>query len=104
VDDPNLKRWDSQVIQDLLAQYGIDGSRKPDMKELPFVQIDEFYPMNAAQHNSFNYYVREFYIKALALTCQGALDRCDIARPAQGITMETAFLKAKSIFRSDFGR
>ena len=91
-----LKRWDSQVIQDLLAQYGIDGSRKPDMKELPFVQIDEFYPMNAAQHNSFNYYVREFYIKGFGLDPAKALliDATSLGLP-KGITMETAFPKGE---------
>ena len=34
-------------IQTLLEEFGIDGARKPDMRSLSFVQIDEFYPMDA---------------------------------------------------------
>jgi glucosamine-6-phosphate deaminase len=87
-----LKRWDTKVIQDILAEYGIDGSRKPDMKALSFVQIDEFYPVNASQHNSFNYYVREFYIKGFGLDPARALliDATSLGLP-RGVAMKTAF-------------
>ena len=34
--------------------------------KLRFVQIDEFYPISPQQHNSFHYYVNEYYIKGKA--------------------------------------
>ena len=57
-----LARWDTKEIQSLLGDYGIKSAKRPDMKSLSFVQIDEFYPMDSQQHNSFNHYVRNFYI------------------------------------------
>jgi len=68
-----LEHWDTKEIQSILHEYGIDGSKRPDMKSLFFVQIDEFYPMDAQQHNSFNYYVHEFYIKGFGLSPEKAM-------------------------------
>ncbi len=68
-----LARWDSSEIQSLLGEYGISASKRPDMKSLSFVQIDEFYPMDSHQHNSFNHYVRNFYIKDFGLSPEKAL-------------------------------
>ncbi len=68
-----LEQWNTPEIQKLLAEYGIDGKRKPDMKSLTFVQIDEFYPMNAQHQNSFHYYVSEYYIKGFGLDPHKAL-------------------------------
>src|SRR5437868_15340653 len=42
-----LLHWNTEEITRLLGEYGIDASRPPDMKSLPFVQIDEFYPMDS---------------------------------------------------------
>ncbi|MBI3766151.1 MAG: glucosamine-6-phosphate deaminase, partial [Ignavibacteriales bacterium] len=68
-----IERWETKEIQSLLEGYGIEGSKRPDVKSLSFVQIDEFYPMNAQQHNSFYYYVNEFYIKRFGLVREQAL-------------------------------
>ena len=68
-----LERWETKETQSLLEAGGIDTSRPPDMKSLHFVQIDEFYPMDASQHNSFHYYVSEFYIKGFGLSAENAL-------------------------------
>ena len=68
-----LARWDSKEIQSLLGEYNIATSKRPDMKSLSFVQIDEFYPMDSQQHNSFNHYVRNFYIKEFGLDREKAL-------------------------------
>jgi glucosamine-6-phosphate deaminase len=46
---------------------------KPDLRGLSFVQIDDFYPINPRQHNSFYHYVNEFYIKGLGLDPAKAL-------------------------------
>jgi len=47
--------------------------KKPSLKDLHFVQIDEFYPINPKQHNSFFDYVINFYIKAFDLDPAKAL-------------------------------
>jgi glucosamine-6-phosphate deaminase len=68
-----IERWETKEIQSMLHEYGIEGSRRPDMKSLSFVQIDEFYPMDSQQHNSFNYYVRKYYIDGFGLSPEKAL-------------------------------
>jgi glucosamine-6-phosphate deaminase len=62
-----LERWDTAGIRTLLGQYGLDVSRRPAMESLSFVQIDEFYPMDAQQLNSFHWYVNEFYLRGFGL-------------------------------------
>jgi len=62
-----LKGWNKREIQSELKDSGIDPSVKPDMKSLHFVQIDEFYPINSAQENSFSYYVKKYYLKGFGL-------------------------------------
>jgi glucosamine-6-phosphate deaminase len=68
-----INRWNKKDIEAMLEGYGIEASHQPDMKSLSFVQIDEFYPMDAKQHNSFNHYVREYYIKGFGLSPEKAL-------------------------------
>ena len=85
-------RWETKEIQKLLEGSGIDHSVKPDMKSLSFVQIDEFYPMDASQQNSFHWYVNEFYIKGFGLTPSKALliNATSLGLPA-GRTMHEVF-------------
>jgi len=68
-----LTNWDQLEIRDILEQAGVDPSKRPDMAGLHFVQIDEFYPMNSAQHNSFIHYVKKFYIEGFGLDPEKAL-------------------------------
>ncbi len=68
-----LQRWETEEIQELLGAYGIPPNHRPEMRDLTFVQIDEFYPMNAEQQNSFYYYVNEFYIEGFGLDRAKAL-------------------------------
>jgi len=56
----------------MLHDYGIANAKRPQMKDLSFVQIDEFYPMDSQQHNSFNYYVKKYYIDGFGLTPERA--------------------------------
>lgn len=58
-----LDNWDESDVKKELKNWGIDIKHKPDMKNYWFVQMDEFYPMNPNRINSFNYYIRNFYIK-----------------------------------------
>lgn len=62
-----LENWEEKTVQHELEEKGLDTSRKPDIKSLHFVQIDEFYPINPLQHNSFYYYVNKYYISGFGL-------------------------------------
>ncbi len=68
-----LKNWDEANLKKELKNFGIDTSIKPDMHSLHFVQIDEFYPIDSFQHNSFYYYVQRFYIENFGLDQKKAL-------------------------------
>jgi glucosamine-6-phosphate deaminase len=87
-----LERWESPEIKKLLEKEGIESSRRPDMKSLSFVQIDEFYPMDARQQNSFHFYVNEFYIEGFGLDPAKALliDATHLGLPP-GRTMQDVF-------------
>jgi len=68
-----LNMWNTDEIRRELAENGIDPARRPDMKGLHFVQIDEFYPIHSSQHNSFFYYVNKYYINGFGLDPHKAL-------------------------------
>ena len=68
-----LNHWNTSSTQKLLEDHGVDPARKPDMKSFHFIQIDEFYPINTKQHNSFFYYVNKFYIDGFGLDPKKAL-------------------------------
>ncbi|HOL66961.1 MAG TPA: glucosamine-6-phosphate deaminase, partial [bacterium] len=61
-----LNFWSEKEIQQELRDWGLK-SQKPEMGSYTFVQIDEFYPMNPAQENSFAYYLRCFYFGQFGL-------------------------------------
>lgn len=63
----HLNKWNKSESQKLREENGLYLSKKPSLKELKFVQIDEFYPINPKQHNSFYDYVSNFYIKGFEL-------------------------------------
>lgn len=68
-----LGTWTTAETQNLLSSYGIARSGRPEMSSLHFVQIDEFYPIDARQHNSFHYYVNDFYLSTFGLDPKKAL-------------------------------
>jgi glucosamine-6-phosphate deaminase len=68
-----LRNWDQIEVQKELDESGINPGIKPDVRSLVFVQIDEFYPINPFQHNSFYYYVNKYYINGFGLDPQKAL-------------------------------
>ncbi len=43
------------------------------MRDYWFVQIDEFYPIDPRRENSFNHYIRQFYIKDFGMNPRNAL-------------------------------
>jgi glucosamine-6-phosphate deaminase len=50
-----------------------DWPSPPSLAGLTFVQMDDFYPIDPDQQNSFNWYVNEYYIKGLGLDPAKAL-------------------------------
>jgi glucosamine-6-phosphate deaminase len=68
-----LSRWTEPETRALLEEAGIDPEVRPDMHSLHFVQIDEFYPIDPEQHNSFFYYTNKYYIEGLGLDPAKAL-------------------------------
>jgi glucosamine-6-phosphate deaminase len=68
-----LTEWNKQDIRKLMDENGLLLNKKPSLKGLHFVQIDEFYPINPKQHNSFYDYVHNYYIKGFNLDPQKAL-------------------------------
>lgn len=68
-----LSSWNVKKTQKLLEEGGVNPAKKPDMKSFHLIQIDEFYPINSTQHNSFYYYVNKFYIRGLGLDPEKAL-------------------------------
>jgi glucosamine-6-phosphate deaminase len=68
-----LKNWEKKEVKEELLKVNIDSSLKPKMDGLRFVQIDEFYPIDVAQHNSFYYYIQKFYFRNLGFDPKKAL-------------------------------
>ncbi len=68
-----LSHWNDVKAQSLMQENGLVLTRKPETKDLRFVQIDEFYPINPEQKNSFYNYVMEYYIKGFNLDRERAL-------------------------------
>lgn len=87
-----LRTWTRKETAAALADLGLDTTRKPDLAGLRFVQIDEFYPIDTKQHNSFYYYVHKYYIKGFGLSRARALliDPLHIGLP-KGTTLTDVF-------------
>ena len=68
-----LSGWNSADGISELEYWGVDPSMKPEMRGLQFVQIDEFYPINPAHHNSFHYYVNKYYLEGFGIGRDRAL-------------------------------
>jgi glucosamine-6-phosphate deaminase len=103
-----LEHWETPEIHRTLEEAGIDPAKKPDMAGLHFVQIDEFYPINSAQHNSFTHYVKHFYLQGFCLdparallidTCRigmGTCEKLDDIWPAHRVDLTLRYRHATS--------
>lgn len=87
-----LKNWDRPETRATLEEMGLHAETKPNLSGLRFIQIDEFYPIDTNQHNSFYYYVNKFYIKGFGLDPARAMliDPNEIGIP-QGQRLDTVF-------------
>lgn len=87
-----LKNWDKKEIKEELKKVGIESTTKPKMDSLRFVQIDEFYPIDVAQHNSFYYYIQKFYFRNLGLDPKKALFmNVNEIGTAEGLPLDVVF-------------
>ncbi len=68
-----LNEWKKPETRKLMEDNGFIPGKKPSLRGLHFVQIDEFYPINPNQHNSFYNYVYNYYIKGFDLDINKAL-------------------------------
>ncbi|TDQ15133.1 glucosamine-6-phosphate deaminase [Algoriphagus boseongensis] len=68
-----LENWDSKKGKEIREKYGLGTTKKPVLKDLTFVQIDEFYPISSKQHNSFFDYVNKFYLQGFGLSKEKAI-------------------------------
>jgi glucosamine-6-phosphate deaminase len=62
-----INGWDTKENRSLMEKNGLSVNKKPSLRGLHFVQIDEFYPIDPKQHNSFYDYVKNYYIKGFNL-------------------------------------
>jgi glucosamine-6-phosphate deaminase len=68
-----LSGWSKAENRGLMEKNGLHLSKKPSLGGLHFVQIDEFYPIDPRQHNSFSDYVKNYYIEGFGLDPARAL-------------------------------
>ena len=68
-----LKNWDKKEVRDLRLKYNLKFENKPNLTKLTFVQMDDFYPMNSNQENSFSYYVKKYYLDGFGIPIDNAL-------------------------------
>lgn len=68
-----LDNWSNKKGKDILEKYGLAGVKKPDLSELSFVQMGEFFPIDPNQHNSLYRNAIQQYIDAFGLNKEKAL-------------------------------
>ena len=68
-----LNNWNKQDVKSIRSEYGFKSRKKPDLSKLKFVQIDEFYPLEPSQHNSFSNYVNKYYLEGFNIPKDNAL-------------------------------
>ncbi len=91
-----LQGWEEKNIRQELEHGGIDAGQRPDMRSLHFVQIDEFYPIDPSQHNSFYYYVEKYYLGGFHLDKDKTLlINCNEIGLPPGLSLEDVWPKGE---------
>jgi glucosamine-6-phosphate deaminase len=84
--------WNTGEVQKELESSGIDPGRPLDFRGLTFVQIDEFYPINPRHHNSFYYYVNNYYLEGFGIPRNRALlINCEDIGIPRGMSLESVW-------------
>jgi glucosamine-6-phosphate deaminase len=87
-----LEYWDTDKVREVRFSNGLELEERPDLSGLHFVQIDEFYPIDPRQKNSFYSYVNQYYIDGFGLDPDKAiLINADQIELADGLPFETVF-------------
>ena len=68
-----LDNWENRQGKELLEKYGLKGAKKPDLSNLQFVQMGDFYPISSAQHNSLYNFAIVNYIEGFGLKMENSL-------------------------------
>ena len=68
-----LSNWGKHEVEKICTENGLDTRSKPKIHNLKFVQIDEFFPIDPLQHNSFHYFAQKFYIEGFGINLRNAL-------------------------------
>ncbi len=68
-----LDNWNNKKGKEILEKYGLEYLKKPELKELQFVQMGDFYPISSSQHNSLYNYAEKYYIEGFGLNRKKAL-------------------------------
>jgi glucosamine-6-phosphate deaminase len=85
-----VSHWGERDTREEIERLGLDPARKPDLRGLQFVQIDEFYPINPLHQNSFYSYVQKYYVDGFGLDPErGLFIRCDQIGIPDGHTLES---------------
>ncbi len=58
-----LDNWNNKQGRELLEKYNLKLKEKPNLSELQFVQMGDFYPIAAEQHNSLYNFAKVNYIE-----------------------------------------
>ncbi len=87
-----LNNWDDQKLEALRKENGLTLNQKPDLRGLHFVQIDEFYPIDSSQHNSFYNYDQHFYMDGFGMDPgKGLFINCNELPRANGNPLHEIF-------------
>lgn len=87
-----LSQWDTAEGKQMRTQFGLNLSKRPNLRGLHFVQIDEFYPIAPTQHNSFYNYVCKYYIDGFGLDYnKGIFINSDMIPLANGLHYNEVF-------------
>ena len=62
-----LDNWQDPSLEKLRFENGLELTKKPYLGGLHFVQIDEFYPIDSSQHNSFYNYNQHYYMEGFGM-------------------------------------
>jgi len=87
-----LANWNKPATEVLRKENGLEMKNKPELDQLRFVQIDEFYPIDPDQHNSFYHYVQNYYIDGFGLSADlGLFMNCKALPRTQGKELNEIF-------------
>lgn len=87
-----LDNWSDKDLTQLREENGLAISNKPNLNGLHFVQIDEFYPIDSNQHNSFYNYDQHFYMDGFGMDpMKGLFIDCNTLPKANGQPLSEIF-------------